>query len=178
MIDVQSVYDRRKSKGEVALRVPRIWLWWSKPSTLATDLHQAARHWHIKQPSWPRTLVDIAYRLLYPLVEGWSGVSLPRQVQVGRNLRIFHRGKVVINETSVIGDNCSIAHGVTIGNRRPGGGAPVIGDDVQIGAYAQLLGPITVGDRAKIGSLAVVVRDVPSDAVVLSPLPTIRIPTT
>jgi serine O-acetyltransferase len=112
---------------------------------------------------------ELLYRLLYPLVEGWSGVTLPRETRVGKNLRIHHRGKVVINGASVIGDNCSIVHGVTLGNRFPGGDCPVIGDDVEIGAYAQIVGAVHVGDGAKIGALTVVVADVPTGATVVGP---------
>jgi serine O-acetyltransferase len=108
------------------------------------------------------------YRILHPIVEAWSGVTLPRETEVGGNLKIYHRGKVVINGSAVIGKNCSIVHGVTIGNRRPGGPCPIIGDNVEIGAYAQVLGEVTVGKGAKIGSLAIVVDDVPEFATVVA----------
>ena len=99
---------------------------------------------------------------------------LPPQVAVGQRLEIHHRGKVVVNEATVIGDDCVLLHGVTLGNRRPGGGAPTLGNRVEVGAYAQLLGPITIGDDVRIGALALVVEDVPAGATVLAGKATIR----
>jgi serine O-acetyltransferase len=114
-----------------------------------------------------RIIGEIVYRGLYPVVELWTGVSLPREVEVGRNLQIHHRGKIVVHPNVTIGQNCAIVHGVTIGNRYPGGDVPRIGNNVQVGAYAQILGGVEVGDGSKIGSLAIVLDDVPAGATVV-----------
>jgi serine O-acetyltransferase len=144
-----------------------MWDWWAQPASLAIAFYRFGHAGQASTSLWRRALTDVAYRIVHPVVEGWSGVTLPRETTVGRGLRIFHRGKVVINGAAVIGRNCSLVHGVTIGNRVPDGPCPVIGDDVEIGAYAQILGPVHIGDGAKIGSLAVVVDDVPAGATVV-----------
>src|SRR5947199_5690186 len=77
---------------------------------------------------------------------------------------------VVIGETAEIGDDCTLYHGVTLGGTRPSreqGGQkrhPTIGNDVIVGSGAQVLGPIRVGDGARIGAAAVVVKEVPDGA--------------
>jgi len=64
----------------------------------------------------------------------------------------------------VIGSNCTLRQGVTIGNRTEGGAVPVIEDDVEFGAYAQVLGGIRLGNGCKIGAMSVVLQDVPPGA--------------
>ena len=73
---------------------------------------------------------------------------------------------VVIGETSIIGDDCTLYHGVTLGGTTwdKGKRHPTLGDGVVIGAGAKVLGPVTIGANAKIGYNAVVVRDVPNGA--------------
>jgi serine O-acetyltransferase len=104
------------------------------------------------------------YWLAYRLVETATGISLPKAAEVGPGLRIHHFGGIVVHDDARIGANCTLRHGVTIGDRRPGGPAPVIEDDVEIGAYAQILGGIRVGRGARIGAMAVVLVDVPPGA--------------
>jgi serine O-acetyltransferase len=88
-----------------------------------------------------------------------------RGAQFGPGLVLIHSTGVVINGTVRGGTNVSVEHQVTIGaDRRQ---SPVIGDDVFIGAGAKIIGPVTVGDRAKVGANAVVVRDVPADCTVV-----------
>ncbi len=64
----------------------------------------------------------------------------------------------------MIGSNCTLRQGVTIGNRHAGGAVPVLGNDVDLGAYAQVLGGIRIGNRCKIGAMAVVLCDMPDGA--------------
>jgi len=104
------------------------------------------------------------YWTAYRVVETLTGISLPKTVEVGPGLRIWHFGNVVIHEDTRIGANCTLRHGVTIGNAREGGPIPVIGDNVEFGAYAQVLGGIRVGSGARIGAMSVVLRDVPPGA--------------
>jgi serine O-acetyltransferase len=104
------------------------------------------------------------YWLAYRVVETLTGISLPKSVPLGPGCRIHHFGGIVIHDEARIGANCTLRHGVTIGDRRPGGPAPVIEDDVDIGAYAQILGDITIGRGAKIGAMSVVLVDVPPGA--------------
>jgi serine O-acetyltransferase len=113
----------------------------------------------------PWTLV---YVVLNKLVEIFCGITIGGGAQIGRRLSIEHHGGIVIHGATVIGDDCLIRHGVTIGNagRKDPSGAPTIGNRVEIGAGAKILGRITLGDDVIVGANAVVTRDVPPGAVV------------
>jgi serine O-acetyltransferase len=104
------------------------------------------------------------YWLLFRIVETLTGISLPKSCPIGKGLRIWHFGGVFINGQAVLGENCTLRHGVTIGNREEGGGSPIIGDNVELGAYAQILGAVNIGDGCKIGAMALVLTDVPTGA--------------
>jgi serine O-acetyltransferase len=110
----------------------------------------------------------IVYVILHKLVEIFCGISIGSTAVIGRRLSIEHHGCIVIHGDSVIGDDCLIRHGVTLGNTgfKDLFGAPTIGDRVQIGAGAKILGRITVGNDAIVGANAVVIRDVPDNAIV------------
>ena len=95
-----------------------------------------------------------------------TGIDLPCETQVGRRLRFEHFGGIIISGDTVIGDDVVIRNGVTIGLKRTHEpGAPVIGNRVDIGAGAKILGRISIGDDAVIGANAVVLSDVPPGAV-------------
>lgn len=110
----------------------------------------------------------ILYIILAKLVEVICGITIGSTARIGRRFEIEHHGCIVIHGAAQIGDDCLIRQGVTIGNAGPHDplGAPVIGNHVQLGAGAKLIGRITVGDGAVVGANAVVVRDVPAGAVV------------
>jgi serine O-acetyltransferase len=95
-----------------------------------------------------------------------TGIEIHPGARIGRRFFIDHGMGVVIGETAQIGDDCTLYHGVTLGGTswKEGKRHPTLGNGVVIGAGAKVLGPIMVGDRAKIGSNAVVVRDVPPGA--------------
>src|SRR5713226_3156516 len=99
-----------------------------------------------------------------------TGIEIHPGAKIGRRLFIDHGMGVVVGETAEIGDDCTLYHGVTLGGTRPSreqGGQkrhPTIGNDVIVGSGAQVLGPIRVGDGARIGSAAVVVKEVPDGA--------------
>lgn len=113
-----------------------------------------------------RKLLSVVYRVFYKLVQIVAGIELPCEVQLGRNFVIDHSGGIVISGYARFGDNCRIRNGVVVGlSRVDEPCAPVIGNNVDIGAGAKVLGAITVGDNVSIGANAVVVRDVPADSV-------------
>ncbi len=99
-----------------------------------------------------------------------TGVEIHPGAQIGKGLFIDHGAGIVIGETSVIGDDCTIYHGVTLGGRGHAKHTkrhPTIGDNVLIGTGAKLLGNITIGSNANIGANAVILHDVPEGATVV-----------
>ncbi len=98
-----------------------------------------------------------------------TGIEIHPGATVGRRVFIDHGMGVVIGETAEIGDDCTLYHGVTLGGTtwNKGKRHPTLGRGVVIGAGAKILGPIVVGDGARIGSNAVVVKDVPPGATAL-----------
>jgi serine O-acetyltransferase len=114
-----------------------------------------------------RAPFSLLYRFLYRRARNIYGIELPYSVKLGQRVRIEHQGGVVIHGCAEIGDDCIIRQGVTLGNRymdRPEE-APIIGNAVNIGAGAKILGNVNVGHRSKIGANAVVLIDVPEDGV-------------
>ena len=110
-----------------------------------------------------KSLLTSLYWLAFRLVETITGISLPKEAKIGAGLRIWHFGNIFIHPEVVIGENCTLRQGVTIGNRHEDGNVPVIGDGVEFGAYAQVFGGVKVGDKAKIGAMSVVLIDVPNN---------------
>jgi serine O-acetyltransferase len=109
----------------------------------------------------------------------WTGIEIHPGAQIGSGLFIDHGMGIVIGETAVIGNDCTIYHGVTLGGTGHGKGKkrhPTIGNDVLIGAGAKLLGPFKVGNHVMIGSNAVLLSDVPDNATVVGiPAKVVRI---
>jgi serine O-acetyltransferase len=120
---------------------------------------------------WHRAVANRLWRLglrwLARWLSHWSrwatGIEIHPGATIGRRVFIDHGMGIVIGETAVIGDDCTLYHGVTLGGTswNKGKRHPTLGRGVVIGAGAKILGPIEVGEGAKIGSNAVVVRDVP-----------------
>jgi serine O-acetyltransferase len=104
------------------------------------------------------------YWLLFRLVETAVGISLPKSAAIGPGVRIWHFGGIFLHPAVTIGANCTLRQGVTIGNREAGGAVPVVGDDVEFGAYAQALGGIRIGNGCRIGAMSLVLCDVPDGA--------------
>jgi serine O-acetyltransferase len=99
----------------------------------------------------------------------FTGIEIHPGAEIGRRFFIDHGMGVVIGETAVIGDDCTLYHGVTLGGTswKKGKRHPTLGNDVVVGAGAKVLGPIMIGDRVRIGSNAVVTRDAPAGATVI-----------
>lgn len=95
-------------------------------------------------------------------IEVITGISIPAQAAIGKGLRIHHFGGIIIHSAAVIGESCTIYHGVTLGDRGGWGGAPRVGNRVLIGAGAKLIGDIVIGDDCVIGANAVVHTSVPT----------------
>lgn len=98
-------------------------------------------------------------------IEITTGISIPAGCRIGKGLRIHHFGGIIFHPTVKLGDNCTLYHGVTIGDRGGTGKAALIGDNVMIGAGAKIIGEITIGDNCIVGANAVVTKDMPADTV-------------
>ena len=151
--DISVVFDRdpaARSTWEVLTTYPGV------HALLVFRLSQRLWRWGLK---WPA-------RFLSFLGRWFTGIEIHPGATIGRRFFIDHGMGVVIGETAEIGDDCTLYHGVTLGGTSWNHGKrhPTLGRGVVVGAGAKILGPITIGEGAKIGSNAVVVRDVPAGA--------------
>lgn len=132
------------------------------PGLHALIMHRLSHrlwHWRLK---WLARFVASVTRWM-------TGVEIHPAARIGRRFFIDHGMGVVIGETAEIGDDCTLYHGVTLGGTswNKGKRHPTLGNNVVVGAGAKVLGPITLGESSRVGSNAVVVRDVPPGATVV-----------
>lgn len=117
------------------------------------------------RPALLRKVFSLVYKVLYKLAQILTGIELPCEVVIGRNFVIDHFGGIVISGYAQFGDDCRIRNGVVVGLKNAHEPiAPVIGNNVDIGAGAKVLGNIRVGNNVVIGANAVVLTDVPDDS--------------
>jgi serine O-acetyltransferase len=120
------------------------------------------------RPALLRKLCSFIYKVLYKIIQISTGIELPCEAIVGRNFVIDHFGGIIVSGYARFGDNCRIRNGVVVGLRRVEEPvAPIIGNNVDIGAGAKLLGPIRIGDNSIIGANAVVIEDVPENSIAI-----------
>lgn len=110
-----------------------------------------------------RILLNILILPFYKFYSLLTGIEIPRGCKIGPGLRIYHFGCIVLNSYAIIGKNCTLRHGVTIGNRNEIDDVPVLGDNVDIGAGAKILGRIRIGNNVTVGANAVVITDIPDN---------------
>lgn len=103
--------------------------------------------------------------LNYKWVNFITGIQLPIGTKIGRGLKFPHYSCIVISKRAIIGNNCTIYQGVTLG--KTASGCPVLGNNVIVCANATIVGKVNIGDNAFIGAGAVVVHDVPANSVVV-----------
>ncbi|MDP4090110.1 MAG: serine O-acetyltransferase EpsC [Bacillota bacterium] len=129
------------------------------PSIHAMISHRIA-HWLYKRRRF------FLARLISQMSRFFTGIEIHPGAKIGRGLFIDHGMGVVIGETAEVGENVTIYHGVTLGGtgKDKGKRHPTVGDNVIIGAGAKVLGPVYIGNEAKIGANTVVLTDVPSKA--------------
>jgi serine O-acetyltransferase len=127
------------------------------------------------RPTLLRKPFSLLYKVAHKFVQILTGIDLPCEVEVGRNFVIDHFGGIIVSGYAKFGDNCRIRNNVCVGLRHIDEPvAPVIGNNVDIGAGAVLLGAITIGDNVLIGANAVVITDVPSNCIAIGVPATIR----
>ncbi|RKS50588.1 serine O-acetyltransferase [Gillisia mitskevichiae] len=119
--------------------------------------------------TYKNTPVALFFKFYFKGMQAKYGFQIPHSTKIGAGLFLGHYGNIVINAKSIIGKNCNISQGVTIGavNRGKNKGCPVIGDEVWIGANSVIVGNIKIGNNALIAPLTFVNRDVPENALVV-----------
>jgi serine O-acetyltransferase len=140
---------------------------WTRPGFRAVAVHRFGV-WRMNvQPKLLRAPLSILYRCMYRKCRNHYGIELPYTVKLGRRVIIEHQSGIVIHGNCEIGDDSIIRQGVTLGNKsldKPYD-APKLGERVNVGAGAKILGAVTIGDGASIGANAVVLKDVPAGAI-------------
>lgn len=144
------------------VRTPRAWL--KEQSLWAIWVYRFGQRVDRRPAGSRKSMLLRVYWILFRVVETVTGISLPKSCVIGKGLRIWHFGCIFVNPDAVIGENCTLRQGVTIGNRRDDGGSPILGDEVDLGAYAQILGEVRVGNRCHVGAMAVVLTNIPDGA--------------
>lgn len=114
-------------------------------------------------------LAGLPLLVLYRVcVEWFLGVEIPHKTKVGPGLRLLNGYGLVINDDTVIGSHCTLRETTTLGNKQEKSGAfsraPLLGDQVDVGSHSVIIGPITIGDQARIAVGSVVLKDVPARA--------------
>jgi len=139
---------------------------WSRHGFWALVLYRFGRWRYTIRTRWIRAPFSFLYKFLKFFSEMLLGIELPCEAVIGKRFVIEHSGAIVISGDAVFGDDCIVRQGVTVGlrnrNRR---GSPRIGDRVDIGAGAKLLGNIRIGNDVAIGANAVVLCDVPDGCI-------------
>ena len=160
---LQSIIDRdpaAKSKISVILTYPGV---------KAVFFHRIANFFCVAK-------FDLIARIISQFSRFLTGIEIHPKAKIGKNLFIDHGMGVVIGETSEIKDNVTIYHMATLGGISPSINSneqreikrhPTLEDNVVVGSGAQVLGPVVVGKNAKIGANAVVIKDVPENAVMI-----------
>jgi serine acetyltransferase len=141
----------------------------SKPGFQAIAVYRFGG-WRMKvEPKALRAPLSVAYRALYRTVRNLYGIELPYNAKIGRRVIFEHQHGIVVHGQTVIGDDCVIRQGVTLGIRSHErlNEAPVLGRGVNVGAGAVIIGAVHVGDGAAIGANAVVLKDVPAGALAI-----------
>ena len=151
--DIKSVMERdpaARSKAEVFFLYPGV---------RAVFWHRVAHFFYLHNMKFIARWISQTTRF-------WTGIEIHPGAKIGKGLFIDHGMGVVVGETAVIGDNCTIYQGVTLGGTgtEKGKRHPTLGNNVMVGCGAKILGPFTVGDNSKIAAGAVVLSEVPQNS--------------
>ena len=139
---------------------------WGAQGFWALVVYRFGRWRYRVRPSPLRKVFSLIYKIWFKFTQIVTGIELPCEVEIGRNFVIDHFGGIVISGYAKFGDNCRIRNGVVVGLQRVDEPcAPVIGNNVDIGSGAKVLGPIKIGNNVVIGANAVVIRDVPDNCI-------------
>ena len=154
--DIYCIFDRDPAARNVFEIIT------TYPGLHAVLMHRLSHWLWLKGCKWLARVLSNVARL-------FTGIEIHPGATIGRRFFIDHGMGVVIGETAEIGNDCTLYHGVTLGGTswQKGKRHPTLSNDVVIGAGAKILGPITLHDGVRVGSNAVVVKDVPAGATVV-----------
>lgn len=148
---------------------------WGAQGFWALIVYRFGRWRYGVRPALLRKFFSLLYKILFKFVQIITGIELPCEAEIGRNFVIDHFGGIVISGYAKFGDDCRIRNGVVVGLKKVDQPcAPVIGNNVDIGAGAKLLGAIRIGDNVVIGANAVVLTDVPDNCLAVGVPATIK----
>lgn len=156
-------YKRYSGKSGFVLLLTQQGLWALLVYRINSALYRA------RLPRFLKKFLLLFCILSQKWIEIVTGISIPYSAQIGHSFYIGHFGNIIINSKAIIGNNCNISQGVTIGvsGRGQKRGVPDIGDNVYIGANATIAGRIKINDNSVIGANSLVIKDVPNDITVL-----------
>ncbi len=109
-----------------------------------------------------KTVASKAYGAMFLGIQLATGIVINREAKIGSDFYLIHHGNTKIHPGVIIGEGCAIMHDVTLGTNMERPGAPRLGNNVFVGAGAKILGPITIGDGARIAANSLVISDVPA----------------
>lgn len=148
---------------------------WSAQGFWVMIVYRFGRWRYGVRPPLLRKAFSAIYKFLFKLIQIITGIELPCEAEVGSNFVIDHFGGIIVSGYAKFGDDCRLRNGVTIGLRRIDEKfAPVLGNNVDVGAGAKLLGAIKIGDNVIIGANAVVLCDVPSNSIAVGVPATVK----
>lgn len=159
------IHDIKEEINIIRERDPAIHSGWEVflyPSFKAMMMYRVAHKWYKSgHYFWARWLSQKAVRK--------TGIEIHPGAQIGKGLFIDHGSGVIIGETTIIGDNCTLYQGVTLGGtgKEQGKRHPTLGNNVMVSAGAKVLGSFTIGDNCKIGAGSVVLEEVPPNCTVV-----------
>ena len=159
------IHDVKEEINIICERDPAVHSGWEVflyPSFKAMMMYRVAHKWYKSgHYFWARWLSQKAVRK--------TGIEIHPGAQIGKGLFIDHGSGVIIGETTIIGDNCTLYQGVTLGGtgKEQGKRHPTLGNNVMVSAGAKVLGSFTIGDNCKIGAGSVVLEEVPPNCTVV-----------
>ena len=141
---------------------------WSEQGFWALSVHRYGK-WRYKfENPIVRKPLSLIYKILYKLIQILTLIELPCEAEIGKGTRIDHFGPIIISGYAKLGKNCVLRNGVTIGIKKVGENkAPQIGNNVDIGCGAVIIGDIKIGNNVLIGANSVVTKDVEENCTVV-----------
>ena len=139
---------------------------WTEQGFWVLVVYRFGRWRYGVRPIVLRKVLSGVYKFSFKLVQILTGIALPCEAEIGNNFVIDHFGGIIVSGYARFGDNCRIRNGVVVGLQRVDDPvAPILGNNVDIGTGAKILGRIRIGNNVTIGANAVVITDVPDDCI-------------